>query len=72
MLDKLGDDLLESGQDSDSLVGVFGGFETLLFLELCEKSFTQGEVFVGRKGGRDGRGDAPLASGCHVYSVCCC
>ena len=24
MLDKLGDDLLEGGQDSDSLVGVFG------------------------------------------------
>lgn len=61
MLDELGDDLLEGGQDSDALVGVFGRFKTLLFLELGEESLTQGEVFVGREGGRDGRRDAPLA-----------
>jgi len=70
MLDELGDDLLEGGQDSDSLVGVFGGFKTLLFLELGEESFTQGEVFVGRKGGRDGRCDAPLTRSCHVCAGC--
>jgi hypothetical protein len=40
MLDKLGDDLLEGGQDSDSLVGIFSRLETLLFLELCEESLT--------------------------------
>jgi hypothetical protein len=71
MLDKLGDNLLEGGQDSDSLVGVFCGFKTLLFLELGEESFTQGEVFVGREGGRHGRCDAPLARSCHVCAACC-
>jgi hypothetical protein len=70
MLDKLGDDLLERGQDSDALVGVFGRFKTLLFLELGEKSFTQGEVFVGREGGRDGGSDTPLTRSCHACVSC--
>jgi hypothetical protein len=71
MLDKLGDNLLEGGQDGDSLVGVFCGLKTLLFLELGEESFTQGEVFVGREGGRYGWRDAPLARSCHVCAAGC-
>lgn len=51
MLDKLGRDLLEGGQNCDALVCVFSGFEALLFFELSEKSFALGEFLVGREGG---------------------
>lgn len=65
MLDELCCDVLEGGQNFDSLLGVLGGFEALLFLELCEKSFALGEFLVGREGSRDGRSDTPLARSCH-------